>query len=166
MTRAWKGRTRRGRTRRGRTAASTTAAALDRWPALRLLGVLAVLLLLAAACAPQGDGERPERIIRMDMFDGGFQPVELTISSPEAVLFVFRNRGTVPHEFFLGDDITQARYEEALQRGEKRPSFTVVVAPGRTGEFSYYFGVPGMVTIACHMPGQFQSGMRLRVTVT
>lgn len=131
----------------------------------RPFAVLAVLLLLAG-CGAQPAGERPQRIIRLDMFDGSFQPAELTISSPEAILFVFTNHGTVPHEFFLADDDAHARYDESLQRGEKRPSTAVVVPTGRTAEFSTYFSSPGTVVIACHMPGQFEAGMRLPVNVT
>lgn len=131
--------------------------------------MLVVALLLAVGtvgCGVQRDGERPERIIRLDMFDGSFSPREITINSPEAVLFVFSNRGTVPHEFFLADDALQSLYEQSVQRGEKRPPFAVVVPPGNTAEFSNYFGLPGTVQIACHLPGFFQQGMRLPVTVT
>ncbi len=137
----------------------------ERLAGSRPFAVLVVLLLLSG-CAAQRPDERPARIVRLDMFDGSFRPAELTISSPETVLFVFTNRGTVDHEFFLADDNSHARYEEALQRGEERDPSAVTVAPGRTGEFSNYFRLPGTVVIACHMPGQFDAGMRLLVNVS
>jgi uncharacterized cupredoxin-like copper-binding protein len=154
----------------------------------RILIVAAVAALLTAACGGGGGGEQsqsgatPDRTVEVDMVDIAFEPATLTVQQGEVVRFVFRNRGQLPHDAFIGDTAAQADHEKEMRRadtgsqggghdmdgGDERGNDrdAVTVDPGKTGELTYTFDRTGTIEIGCHQPGHYVAGMKMAVTVT
>lgn len=129
----------------------------------------AVALMLAACGGTAGPTAKPDRTVSVDMVDLAFRPDRLEVRAGETIRFVFRNRGKVAHDAFIGDEAAQASHEKEMQRmggmghGGSRAGLTV--KPGKTGEITHTFGERGQLEIACHQPGHWKAGMMMSVKV-
>jgi uncharacterized cupredoxin-like copper-binding protein len=100
-----------------------------------------------------------------------FDPEALEVAAGETVTLRVKNAGTLPHDFFLGDEAAQRRHEDQMAtmgpHAESMPDEPdgFVVPPGQTKQLVWTFGAPGEVIYGCHTPGHYPAGMRGRVTV-
>ena len=119
----------------------------------------------------QGSGDEGEpRTIEVRMSDDlRFDPDEITVSAGETVRFVVTNDGRTQHEFLIGDELTQARFEEEMGGGGIRHEMDagVSVDPGQAETFEYEFAEAGVELLAaCHEPGHYDAGMVATINVT
>jgi uncharacterized cupredoxin-like copper-binding protein len=114
------------------------------------------------------DSDRTIEIIATDDFR--FDPAELAVEAGETITFRVVNQGSLPHEFTLGDEATQAEHEEEMAEmgGMAMPADepnSIGLAAGETKEITWRFTNPGTILIGCHTPGHYAAGMRGEVTV-
>ncbi len=149
-----------------------------------LSAVVALLALTAVACGGgdgDGDGDSsasgnaPARTVEIDMMDIAFAPTTVTAEEGERVRFMFRNRGAIPHDAFIGDADAQADHERDMRDAETgghsmgggdEDEDNLTLKPGKTGELTYTFDRAGSVEIGCHQPEHYAAGMKVAVTVT
>lgn len=130
------------------------------------LPTLAFVLALAAcspAEQPGGSSVAQPRTIAVSMTDElRFEPASFTVQAGETVRFVVSNEGQVVHEFLIGDEEDQARFEGEMGEMdgiEHDSEAGVSVQPGSEEEFNYIFAVAGELLAGCHEPGHFAGGM-------
>lgn len=143
---------------------------------LRLLTIATVITALAACGggddASTSDGSTgADRTVEINMVDIAFEPDTLEVSRGETVRFVFTNRGTAPHDAFIGDADAQAEHEAEMREsdddhnGHDGDADAITVEPGATGELTHTFEERGTVEIGCHQPGHYEAGMTIEVAV-
>jgi uncharacterized cupredoxin-like copper-binding protein len=131
---------------------------------MRLLAAATAAALLLAACGAD-EAPKADRTIKIEMVDTAFEPLQLSVKAGETVRFVFVNLGKSDHEAVIGDEEVQTEHGAGGHHGgDKAPN--VQVPPGKSGDLVHTFDEPGSVLIGCHVPGHWQAGMRIDVTVT
>jgi uncharacterized cupredoxin-like copper-binding protein len=137
----------------------------------RLRRSVAALLgaaLLTASCGgdpadtdtASDDTTPTDQTIEIGMVDIAFEPEMLSVKAGSSVRFVFRNEGALPHQAFFGNEATQ----NELARG-KGKRVGVDLKPGQARSFVQTFDQPGRLLIGCHIPGHYQAGMKIRLTI-
>ena len=139
--------------------------------------------------APAGTPESP-RTIEVAMVDIAFEPTALSVQAGETVKFIFRNEGAAEHEATFGDEAEQEEHATAMREAEEMDMdeaeaghgddeatddghdeedeiAPLVLEPGAAGEVVVTFDDPDMVStiIGCHIPGHWEAGMRMDVSV-
>ncbi len=140
----------------------------------RLISLLALAALVLTACG--GDDTTAsadaDRTVVVEMRDHQYSPSSIDITKGETVRFVFRNKGKVDHDAFIGDAKAQAEHEKEMS--EAMPGMhhadggdnAITVAPGKQGELAHTFAEVGTFLIGCHETGHYASGMRVTLTVS
>jgi uncharacterized cupredoxin-like copper-binding protein len=82
--------------------------------------------------------------------------------------FVVSNQGSVEHEFYIippeSAQISQEQVKQDALAGIPAPQ----LQPGQSANFDYTFtkaAPPGTLEFACHLPGHYEAGMHLSITV-
>jgi uncharacterized cupredoxin-like copper-binding protein len=142
----------------------------------RFAAVLAGTLVLSACGGDDSDQDASQGggTVEVTMVDTAFKPDSLEVEAGETIRFVFRNRGHLPHDAFIGDTAAQADHEREMREAEEgghgghdsgdEPG-AVTVEPGETGEITHTFDETGTVEIGCHQPGHYALGMKIAVSV-
>lgn len=110
------------------------------------------------------------RRIDIKMIDTAFAPAALEVNVGETITFVFTNTGKQTHDAFIGDKAAQEHHEQEM-RARKDPNDHhgheggVIVPPGETGAFRYFFDKPGTLEIGCHQPYHYDLGMKVVIEV-
>ena len=131
------------------------------------------LVLLLASCAPAAQepgasSAAKPRTIAVSMTDElRFEPASFTVGAGETVRFVVANEGQIVHEFLIGDEEEQARFEGEMEMEgiEHDGEAGVSVEPGAAEEFEYVFGAAGELLAGCHEPGHYAGGMVATIAV-
>lgn len=136
------------------------------------LPTLALLLVLGActpAAEPGGSSTAQPRTIAVSMTDElRFEPASITVQAGETVRFVVANEGQIVHEFLIGDEEDQARFEGEMGEEdgiEHDGEAGVSVEPGTEEEFDYVFEAAGELLAGCHEPGHYAGGMVATIVV-
>jgi uncharacterized cupredoxin-like copper-binding protein len=80
--------------------------------------------------------------------------------------FVITNKGTQEHEFLLAPPMTEGMTMEDVDR--QRLFEVEEIAAGETKTFDFTFksaASAGMLEFSCHLPGHYESGMKLEIVV-
>ena len=128
---------------------------------------------------PRGQG----RPVAITMTDYAYSIKSISVKAGETIRFVITNKGTLLHEFNFNTAAEHAEHrpmmammmEHGMITPEKVVSLTmtmpdgskmthteantVLVEPGKSAEISWRFTTPGVLEIACNIPGHFESGM-------
>jgi uncharacterized cupredoxin-like copper-binding protein len=126
------------------------------------LGIIAMVLiaLLVAACGSAGgqsSGSPTEVQITLSEFKIESPQTSFTTGTPYR--FVIKNEGTVSHDWAI------------MPRGETNTSRALVqvddsqLPPGATVTREFTFTQAGDFEFACHVPGHYEAGMLLPITV-
>ena len=124
------------------------------------------------------------------MVDIAFEPTALSIRAGETVKFVFTNEGAAEHEATFGDEAEQEEHATAMREAEgmdmdeaeeghgddeatddghdeQDEIAPLVLEPGASGEVVVTFDDPEVMStiIGCHIPGHWEAGMRMDVSV-
>lgn len=131
---------------------------------------LAAAALLIAACSGQGSGETVE--VQVTLTEFGFEASLTDFKVGVPYRFVITNTGAVNHEFMImaplaGEDMGMNMDELdetalAMIEEDQLPS-------GATMSFEYAFmeaADEGSLEFACHVPGHYEAGMKLPITVS
>lgn len=136
--------------------------------------------------APRGQG----RPVTITMTDYAYSIKNVSVKAGETIRFIIINKSTLLHEFNFNTAAEHAEHrpmmtmmmEHGMITPEKVVSLTmtmpngtkmthtepnaVLVEPGKTAEISWKFTTPGVLEIACNIPGHFESGMVSELKVT
>jgi uncharacterized cupredoxin-like copper-binding protein len=122
-----------------------------------------------------GDPKKVDRTLHITALDSRrFSPHALAVVAGETIMFVVHNRGKSRHQFVIGDPETQQAYEAMMQsmadmkhEADLKHAYAnaLTLEPFETRILYWKFGVHQPLEIACHMPGHYEAGMRILVTV-
>lgn len=134
------------------------------------ISVLAGLALIAACSASPGSSEADDAApVTVTLRDDMTIDVARTdFAAGETVTFEVTNLGEAAHEFYIGDAQAQAAHaEEIAEMGamaHDEPN-GVAVEPGQTETLEHTFSEAGEILGGCHMPGHYEAGMAVTLTV-
>ena len=94
------------------------------------------------------------------MVDLAFKPDAITVKAGTTVRYVFTNDGQLAHEAAFGDEAAQ----RAVGSGKAKRDGPEV-GPNKTKDYIRTFTTPGALLVGCHIPGHYEAGMRIRLTV-
>ena len=96
------------------------------------------------------------------------EPSAMTVPAGVPVTFVVTNAGSIEHEFYLGDDVSQDEHEQEMTSmggmTHDEPA-GIALEPGETKELTYTFTSPGRTIAGCHVVGHYGAGMKADITV-
>ena len=126
------------------------------------------LAFTIAACGGGSGASATDRSVRVILGHLRFAPDTVTVEAGTRVKFVLVNSDAIDHEFALGTEEVQQRYESMMMGGHAmmRSSGSAAVPAGETVELTHTFDEPGTLIYGCHLPGHYGGGMRGTVTVT
>ncbi len=114
--------------------------------------------------------QQADKTILVDMHDTMkyvfFDDVEIRVG--EVVRFVVTNKGTLQHEFSIGNAEEQKKHAEMMRENPNmvhEDGNTLSLQPGETGEITWRFAGDPDVIFACNIPGHFEAGMYHRVSL-
>lgn len=102
------------------------------------------------------------RTIRIDATDDRFQPALVNVEAGQTVRFEIVDRGTLAHEFVIGDIAEQRAHDKEMAAMPGMPMDDpngVSVAAGKTATLIWTFTRPATLQYACHVPGHYAAGM-------
>lgn len=124
----------------------------------------------ASAAGEPGDPDEVDRTIEVTAHDAmRFKPDSLTVKQDATIRFVLTNVGQIRHEFVIG---TADEVREHKQTMQQMPNMvhedgnSLSLEPGQTKSLVWQFTNPGVVQIACLVPGHYGAGMVGTVRVT
>lgn len=149
------------------------------------LATFAIAGVLAAACgnAATAGGTDQGRRVEITMKEFAFAPNTLSLKSGEKVRLVFKQGGTLEHEFMAGrepmkdmgymEDLFAGVDHEILPKpaadhgmGHGAERVGVRVQPGTTSTLAFIVPArPGAYEFACFVPGHYESGMKGTLTI-
>ena len=153
------------------------------------LAPLALVAVLAAACSSPGTpipaqsstsvpvtpagpaSVAPVTRIEVTLSDSlRIEPAGMTVPVGKPITFVVTNRGTILHEFVVGDQVFQDAHDQEMMAGggmsmPKDEPTAIGVQPGATKELTMTFDKAGLTLAGCHVTGHFAAGMRAQITV-
>jgi uncharacterized cupredoxin-like copper-binding protein len=119
-----------------------------------------------------GEPGKPESVtqtIQVEAVDAEgemkFVHAPLKIKKGDVVKFVITNKGSMAHEFSVGDSPSQRAHALMMEKmpdmKHENDATAVTLEPGQTKELVWAFTKPvkGQIELACQMPGHYQSGM-------
>ena len=132
---------------------------------LRIIAIAIGALLLATACAPAtgtggSGGSGGGGSVNIEATEFKFAAPTTTFTRGQPIRFTVKNSGSVEHSW------------ELMPRGEMDVSKALVAIPsselraGATASRQYIFQNAGNYEFACHLPGHYEAGMKLDVTVS
>lgn len=131
---------------------------------LRVL--LTSILIFSISCGgpPDNGGNDARRAVSVVMHDSfRFDPSAIDVSPGESVEFEIVNKGTMVHEFLIGDEDEQREFEKEMMEGHaehRSGSRGVSVEPGKKASFVFVFpDTPAKLQFGCHEPGHYAAGM-------
>jgi len=94
-----------------------------------------------------------------------FHPDALRVAMGTTVRFVVSNHDPISHEFIVGPPDVHRRHENGTEaKHEPRPG-ELSLGPDEQAVTTYLFDKPGVVEVACHLPGHYAYGMRGQIEV-
>ncbi len=131
--------------------------------ALLTLGLVVGMAACSGGDEPGNSAAAQPRTIAVSMNDDlRFEPASFSVRAGETVRFVVSNEGQSVHEFLIGDEEDQARFEGEMGEMdgiEHDGEAGVSVEPGTEEEFEYVFEAAGELLAGCHEPGHYAGGM-------
>jgi uncharacterized cupredoxin-like copper-binding protein len=129
------------------------------------VAVAGVSLFALAACSggaggASGGGAAGGNTVAVTTNNYKFQTNTTTYASGQPIKFDVRNSDTVAHEFLI------------MPKGEKDPAKKLAgvlendLPAGKSASVSFTFPAKGDYEIACHIPGHYEAGMVLPISVS
>jgi uncharacterized cupredoxin-like copper-binding protein len=127
----------------------------------------------AAGYALAGDGGAPAAAtlgpepvtVVVDVEHSRFVPSYVRVVAGTEVRFVVSNSDPINHELIVGPDDVHDRHRNGTEPYHDPRPGELSVGPDEQGVTSYVFDEPGVVEMACHLPGHYEFGMRGEVEV-
>ena len=115
---------------------------------------------------PPTDPLGPEAVtVVVDVEHSRFIPSDLVVDVGTEVRFVVRNGDPINHELIVGPPDVHARHRNGTEAHHAAKPGELSVGPDEQGVTTYVFDEPGVVEMACHLPGHYDFGMRGEIEV-
>ena len=131
-----------------------------------MLSIVAVLLMAAlAACGGSGNANQ----VNVSLTEFKIQSSQTTFTAGTTYHFVVTNNGQTNHEFMIAPPMNS---QMPMGQMDKMALYVIdqsQLPPGASKSFDYTFPsseVQKSLEFACHLPGHYEAGMHLPVTVT
>jgi uncharacterized cupredoxin-like copper-binding protein len=134
---------------------------------LLLAGLVGVLLIALVSCSRSTATSSGSVTVQVTLTDFKIQSSLTTFKVGVPYHFVVTNNGPAVHEIMAGP-IAKATASED-ERDAAKLFEVSELETGKSGTADYTFTQPypaGVMEFACHVPGHYESGMRLDFTVT
>lgn len=116
--------------------------------------------------APPAEALGPEPVtVIVDVEHSRFLPSELRVVEGTEVRFVLRNGDPINHELIVGSPDVHERHRHGTEPEHEARDGELSVGPDGQGVTSYVFDEPGVVEMACHLPGHYAFGMHGEIEV-
>ena len=123
----------------------------------------------ASAAGHPGSLKKLRRTIKITTLDTmQYDQKEIQVKPGETIRFVVTNAGKIKHELVIGtheEQIEHAKMMASMPGMKHEDGDSVSLEPGETKSLVWRFGKPGVVEIACHVPGHYEAGMMSKVIV-
>jgi predicted lipoprotein with Yx(FWY)xxD motif/uncharacterized cupredoxin-like copper-binding protein len=113
----------------------------------------------AAMATPAATGDTT---IAVELGEFYFAPETTTLQVGQEYTFVLTNVGVLIHEFVIEPAGT---VDEPLETDTGEEAEVEDIGPGETAELTFTFDEPGQYQFSCHIPGHFENGMVVEITV-
>ena len=143
---------------RGRRPAAVIVAACA------IVGIAAGAGLVAGWATNSGPGPGL-RTITLTIHYSHFSAGHLSVAEGTFATFVVRNTDPIDHELIIGDQALQDTVERGTELSHHAPGEISVPAES-VATTTYFFGQPGTLIFACHLPGHYAYGMHGTISVT
>lgn len=122
--------------------------------------------LAGSADAPPVEalGPAPVTVI-IDVEHSRFLPDHVTVEVGTEVSFVVRNDDPIGHELIVGPPEVHDVHRTGTHATHGPVPGELSVGPDGQGVTSYVFHEPGVVEMACHLPGHYDYGMHGEIEV-
>jgi uncharacterized cupredoxin-like copper-binding protein len=131
------------------------------------LSLLLAIMLFITACSGSGSSSGGSTTVNVTMTDFAFQSSTTTFQTGVSYHFVVTNKGSVAHQFVImpvmsnpsNDQVNSAKLAGIEGDGIKA---------GGSDNFDYTFkeaAPSGKLEFACHLPGHYDAGMHMAITV-
>ena len=133
--------------------------------------VASCVAIVGYAAADDGDAPEPEALgpgtvtVLVDIEHSRFLPSSLRVVAGTEVRFVVSNDDPISHELIMGPPDVHARHQNGTEAKHDPKPGEISLAPDEQGVTTYVFDEPGVVEIACHLPGHYEYGMRGEIEV-
>jgi uncharacterized cupredoxin-like copper-binding protein len=127
--------------------------------ALGIIAILAVILLVGACGSASGQSNGSPTEVQLTLSEFKIESPQITFTTGTPYRFVIKNEGTIPHNWAI------------MPRGETDESQALInvgedqLPPGATVTREFTFTQTGDFEFACHLPGHYEAGMLLPITV-
>lgn len=121
-----------------------------------------------SATGQPGDSRKVNRTIRIAARDIEYDEPEIRVRAGETIKFVVTNTGRLRHEFMIGDAAEQREHAEMMKQMPDmvhEDASTITLDPGETKSLVWQFNGAGALEAACHIPGHYDAGMKIKVVV-
>jgi predicted lipoprotein with Yx(FWY)xxD motif/uncharacterized cupredoxin-like copper-binding protein len=102
-----------------------------------------------------------ENEVAVELGDFYVEPVTLTFEAGVEYTFVVTNAGVLIHEFVIEP---AGAVDEPFEKNDMESEIEDI-QPGETDTLTWTFDEPGSYQLSCHIPGHFESGMVVEITV-
>lgn len=126
---------------------------------LGIIAILAVALLVGACGSAGGQSSSSPTEVQITLSEFKIDAPQTTFTTGTSYHFVIKNEGTISHDWAI------------MPRGETDASRALVqvdeeqLPPGATVTREFTFAQAGDFEFACHVPGHYEAGMLLPITV-
>jgi uncharacterized cupredoxin-like copper-binding protein len=132
----------------------------------RIMGALLALVLVGVTACSNGSASSDAPEVKVALSEFAFTPSQTTFTPGQTYRFVVTNTGQVEHELMITPPATGG---VSLEQLHEQSLVTVHhLAPGATETVDVTFPADAGTTpleLACHIPGHYESGMKLPITV-
>jgi uncharacterized cupredoxin-like copper-binding protein len=123
------------------------------------------------AVADDGRSPKPEPLgpgtvtVVVDIEYSRFQPTSLRVAEGTTVRFVVSNHDPISHELIVGPPDVHRRHRNGTEAKHDPKPGELSLGPDEQAVTTYVFDEPGIVEMACHLPGHYDYGMRGEIEV-
>jgi uncharacterized cupredoxin-like copper-binding protein len=121
--------------------------------------------------ADDGRSPKPEPLgpgtvtVVVDIEYSRFQPTSLRVAEGTTVRFVVSNHDPISHELIVGPPDVHRRHRNGTEAKHDPKPGELSLGPDEQAVTTYVFDEPGIVEMACHLPGHYDYGMRGEIEV-
>ena len=126
---------------------------------LGIIAMLAVALVVGACGTTGGQSSGTPTEVQLTLSEFKIESPQTTFTTGTPYRFVIKNEGTVPHNWSIMPRGETDESQALIKVGEDQ------LPPGATVTQEFTFTQTGDFEFACHLPGHYEAGMLLPITV-
>ncbi len=134
-----------------------------------ILACLVIVSTTLAACAPSGGGSSGGggTTVQVTLTDFKIDSSLTTFSVGTPYHFVITNKGATAHEFYIMPPADASTADSKKSQAVVAVTQNDLPAGGtKTVDYTFTAAAPdGTLEMACHVPGHYEAGMHLAITV-